>query len=409
MTMTTIPDPPVHRFSLRGRDIVFDPGDVRPSDTGLPGSASLPVRSIALDISGSCNLGCRYCAEFSTLPARRPMSVDVLERSLDFVFSQARENQAVAVHLGSGEPLLQPSLVRTIGETCRKKERKCRTPVDLYITTNGTRLDSAMIAHLIKYRWNVKISIDGPEEIHDRFRRDKSGRPTYRRIEPSLRYLAAAMPETTSTTSVLCHGTDPSRVFSSLAGLGVRKIEFVPVASENADLRLDDADLATYRDFLADYAGRLAGGEEVPSLIRFKNKLRRVMGFFNSSIGCDAGRTFMSIGPDGTFYPCFRFVGLGSFATGSLAAGVNREEQRRFATGAGRPYQDRGCASCWASPVCGGPCFAVTELFCHGRPDPVYCGIVRAEIEAALYLAEVLRETDPKRLLAIAGIPVVPA
>ncbi|MFA5269498.1 MAG: radical SAM protein [Methanoregula sp.] len=409
MTRDPLPDPPEHRFSFRGRDIVFDPGDVRPSGTGLSGPAILPVRSIALDISGTCNLQCRYCAESSTLPARNAMSIDILERSLDFVFSQGPENHAVAVHLGSGEPLLQPSLVRMIGKICRTKEHTCKKPVDLYITTNGTLLDEGMIGELEKHRWNVKVSVDGPADIHDRFRTDKSGCPTFHRIGDSLRRLAASMPETTSTTSVLCHGTDPSYVFSSLTGLGVRKIEFVPVASCTTDLRLDETDLGMYREFLTDYVCRLMEGEEVPTLIRFRNKLRRVMGFFNSEIGCDAGRTFMSIGPDGIFYPCFRFVGLDPFAMGSIDNGVGREKQYRFVTGTGRPYHERECAVCWASPVCGGPCFAVTELFCHGRPDPVYCAIVRAETEAAIYLAEVMRETDPERLLSIAGIPVMPA
>jgi uncharacterized protein len=170
-------------------------------------------------------------------------------------------------------------------------------------------------------------------------------------------------------------------------------------------LRLDAADLKRYRNFIADYVHRLTEGEDLPTLIRFKKRLQAVMGFFNTSIACDAGRSFLAIGPDGTFYPCFRFAGLPGYALGSLDTGVSEEKQARFTGRCGRPYQSRDCVSCWASPVCGGPCFAVTELICHGQPDPMYCSIVRAETEAALYLAEVLREDDPERLLRIAGIP----
>lgn len=399
--------PPVHRFTLLGRDIAFYPGEIMPGDTGRVNAPEFPVRSVALDISGTCNLRCRYCAESSTLPSRHAMSEACLRQSLDFVFSQVPENHAVSVHLGSGEPLLQPSRVQIIGEVSRRKERELKKPVDLYITTNGTLLDDGMIAHLAEYGWNVKISLDGPQDIHDQFRKDKAGGPTFDRVRHAICQLVDIMPETLSTTSVLCHGTDPASVFSAIAGLGVKKIELVPVALPgDPGLRLDETDLRKYRNFMADYVKRLSEGEVLPVLIRFRNRLQRVMGFFNTSIACDAGRSFLAIGPDGTFYPCFRFTGLPDYALGSLTTGVSAEKRAKFTGGCGRPYQARDCVNCWASPVCGGPCFAVTELMCHGEPDPVYCAIVRAETEAALYLAEVLREKDPERLLAIAGIPV---
>jgi len=398
--------PPVHRFSLLGRNITFDPDCVKPKDTGLADAPALPVRSVALDISGTCNLRCRYCAESSTLPTRHAMSEELLRQSLDFVFSQVPENHAVSVHLGSGEPLIQASLVQLISDVARRNEREQKKPVDLYITTNGTLLDEGMIAHLGKYGWNVKVSLDGPADVHDRFRRDKAGGPTFDRVSHSIRQLLKIMPETLSTTSVICHGTDPASVFSAVGSMGVKKIELVPVAMpDDPCLRLDDADLAKYRSFMAEYVRRLARGEDLPTLIRFRNRLQRSMGFFNTCIACDAGRSFLAVGPDGTFYPCFRFAGLSEYSLGSLTTGVSEKKRTGFTGSTGRPYQSRDCVTCWASPVCGGPCFAVTDLMCQGRPDPVYCSIVRAETEAALYLAEVLREQDPEKLLALAGIP----
>jgi len=400
--------PPVHNFSLFGREISFNPEYVMPEDYDKVHGHTLPVVSVALDISGSCNLRCLYCAESGTLPQRRPMSEGILKRSLDFVFSQAPENCAVSVHLGSGEPLLQPSMVELIGEISRQKERESKRPVDLHITTNGTLLTEGIITHLDSYGWNVKVSIDGPPEIHDRYRTDTSGNPTFSRVSQGIRQLLTLMPVTLSTTSVLCHGTDPSAVFYSIAEMGVKQIELVPISLKGgSDLKLDETDLAAYRNFITEYARRLARGEDLPVNIRFKKRLLRALGFFNTSIACDAGRNFIAVGPDGTLYPCFRFVGLQEYAVGHLHSGGPNARRGEFIGTAGRPYQDRDCIHCWAAPLCGGPCFAVTELMCNGRTDPIYCSIVRAEAEAALYLAEEVREKSPERLLALAGIPAV--
>ncbi|MGB9175185.1 MAG: radical SAM protein [Methanoregula sp.] len=399
---------PLHRFRFLGREITFDPACVCPDDSLQVNARSYPVRSLALDISGNCNLQCLYCAESSTLPARQPMGEEVLHRSLDLLFSDSPENCAVSVHLGSGEPLLRPSLVRTIGEIAREHKAKSSRPVDLYLTTNGTLLDDPLIANLHEYGWNLKISIDGPAKVHDRFRLDKTGGPSFDRVCRAIRQVVPIMGDTFSTTSVLCHGTDPSSVFYFLAGLGVRRIELVPVAlANNPALRLDESDLLAYRQFMADYVRRLALGEDLPTHIRFKKRLQRVMGYFNTSIACDASRTFLAVGPDGTLYPCFRFAGLPEYALGHLDTGVDNERRARFTAGTGRPYQARTCAGCWVSPICGGPCFAVADLMCGGQPDPVFCAIARAETEAALYLAEVLREQSPEILLDLAGIPVV--
>lgn len=397
---------PSHRFTLMGRDIEFDPIWVSPADAGAVQAPTFPLLSLALDISGSCNLACRYCAESATLPSRPPMTEGVLRRSLDLLFGGEPVKRAVSIHFGSGEPLLRAPLLRLAGELARRKEQETGIQAHLYLTTNGTLVDDEVLEFLRRDAWNVKVSIDGPPAVHDRCRVDTRGKPTSAAVSGALRRLLDLMPGSLSTTSVLCHGTDPARVFSFLAGMGVQRIELVPVASRGpSGAALTGGDLEIYRRFIADYAARLAAGEDHPMQIRFQKRLQKVLGFFNGSIACDAGRTFLAAGPDGDLYPCFRFVGLGRYRLGRLETGISDGSRAPFTREAGRPYQERACSGCWAGPLCGGPCFAVTELMCGGNPDPVYCSLVRSEAEAALWLADVLRESDPGRLLQIAGIP----
>jgi uncharacterized protein len=197
-------------------------------------------------------------------------------------------------------------------------------------------------------------------------------------------------------------------VFSEIASLGVRRIELVPVAVPgNSPLSLTSEDMLAYREFITDYAKRLAAGEDLPIHIRFLKRLQRVLGYSNACIPCGAGRNFLAVGPDGTLYPCFRFVGLENYRLGDLHSGPLKEPVNDFMHGCGRQYADRRiCSDCWAGPICGGPCFACSELLWMGVPSPDYCFMVKSEGEAAIWLASVLREEDPRRLLELIGVPL---
>ena len=50
------------------------------------------------------------------------------------------------------------------------------------IQTNGTLLDDEWGAFLKEHDFLVGISIDGPREMHDAYRVDKGGKPTFDRV-----------------------------------------------------------------------------------------------------------------------------------------------------------------------------------------------------------------------------------
>jgi uncharacterized protein len=215
--------------------------------------------------------------------------------------------------------------------------------------------------------------------------------------------LAARMPERFSVTAVLCRGADPAAVFAAAEALGARRIELVPVAHGDPRVLPGRADLVRYRRFLAAYARRFTAGEDPPVLIRFEGKVRRALGYGLERVPCAAGRAFTGVAPDGALYPCFRFIGVEAFRLGTTAGGPEPERSAAFRRGAGRPWEERtDCRACWAAPLCGGPCFAVAEMFGPGEGAPLafHCAYVRADARQAVRLVERLRRRDPERLLA---------
>jgi uncharacterized protein len=279
---------------------------------------------------------------------------------------------------------------------------------NVFLTTNGTLADRTMVDWLAASGWHIKISLDGPPAIHDRWRQTSDGRGTYHVIRPGIVELARRIPHRLSVTAVLCRGADPHAVFWAIAGLGVQRIELVPVAHRNESVLPDAADIRRYERFVSSYAKwwvRQPDHSSVPSLVRFINRVRRVMGYDVEGVCCQAGRSFIAIAPEGVIYPCFRFLGLPQYRLGCLPGKIDQEAARAFQRGPGRPSgQRKACRRCWARPLCGGPCFACVELTTDDQEIvPLHCQYVLADASAAVWTVEKLRKANPQRLLGLLG------
>ena len=57
------------------------------------------------------------------------------------------------------------------------------------IQTNGTLIDDEWAAFFKEHNFLVGISIDGPREMHDVYRQDKGGAPTFDKVMRGLSFL----------------------------------------------------------------------------------------------------------------------------------------------------------------------------------------------------------------------------
>jgi uncharacterized protein len=375
------------------------------------------ILSLALDAAGRCNLACRYCAETVTLPKRGPMSAHTLDAAWRFLFPGGAEpitqaklrKDSFSIHMGSGEPLLNLPLLKKLAAMLEQARSAGNEIPGVFLVTNGTLLDEEIMEWLIASGWNVKLSLDGPAAIHDRWRVLPGGEGTHHRVVKAVAYMAERMPGRFSVCAVLCRGNDPAAVFSAIERLGVRQIDMVPVASVNDSIKPGSEDIENYRKFVIDYAARFLEDEGMnsntaspPALTVFNQCMLRLMGYKLSRIYCSAGRSYLGVGPNGGLYPCTRFVGVDRYRLGHLDTGLDPGAAEAFRNGPGRPYERReSCTQCWAAPLCGGPCFACAEMFGPGSGEPIdfHCAYLLATAEAALSLFNRLREQNPERLL----------
>lgn len=101
------------------------------------------------------------------------------------------------------------------------------------LQTNGTLVDSRWADFFAENRFLVGISIDGPQNVHDRFRRSKSGDPSFRRVMDGMLALRRAGVEFNTLTAVSKasegHGAE---IYSFLKAAGSHYIQFLPVVEK---------------------------------------------------------------------------------------------------------------------------------------------------------------------------------
>jgi uncharacterized protein len=133
-----------------------------------------------------CNLDCHYCfylqkeALYPHSPLR--MTDDVLEDFVrQYIEAHAAWTEVTFVWQG-GEPTLMGVEFFQRVVTLQQRYRRPGQRISNALQTNGVLLDDAWGRFLHEHGFLVGVSLDGPEALHDVYRRDKGGRPTFDRV-----------------------------------------------------------------------------------------------------------------------------------------------------------------------------------------------------------------------------------
>lgn len=142
-----------------------------------------PISVLVKPVSADCNLACRYCfylpkAElYPDSPVHRmsPEVLEVLVAQQMRLAAQFPGAQASFCWQG-GEPTLAGlDFYRRVVELQQTHGRPGQSVANA-LQTNGLLIDDEWAAFLAEYNFLVGVSLDGPEAIHDHYRRSQGGR-----------------------------------------------------------------------------------------------------------------------------------------------------------------------------------------------------------------------------------------
>ena len=104
------------------------------------------------------------------------------------------------------------------------------------LQTNGTLLNDKWCEFLKKNKFLIGISLDGPMEMHDRYRLDRGGRGTFHRVMKGLKLLQKHGVEYNVMATVAKETAFyPLEVYRFFKNQGVEFIQFAPVIERVAD------------------------------------------------------------------------------------------------------------------------------------------------------------------------------
>lgn len=195
-----------------------------------------PLYVMAKPVGSVCNLACTYCyyLEKSHLykqedPAGRfTMSDELLELFIQqYIESQTMPQVLFTWH--GGETLMRPlSFYKRVIELQRKYAGG-RT-IDNSIQTNGTLLTDEWCRFFAENHWLVGISIDGPQEFHDEYRRNKQGLPSFQKVMRGIQLLNKHHVEWNALAVVNDFNADyPLDFYHFFKEIGCRYIQFTPI------------------------------------------------------------------------------------------------------------------------------------------------------------------------------------
>lgn len=388
------------------------------------------LANLLLIVTDACNLRCRYCMlgggyeGFKPLRAKH-MTWDAAKRAIDHFIAlndspaaRAMHDRKINIAFFGGEPLLRGNLIRQVVGYSKSLEKPgCGYWIDFALTTNLNHLPDELAAFLAEHDIGLQISIDGPIDVHDRYRVNAAGRGSFSKMRSNLKKLRDIDPEyfrRRVSSIVTINGNSDLKAINDFFESGdplIPPVSFVGVIRDlnhSGFHRIHPYDAARmwgqYTALVKEYLSRVRNGVPVVKgqfLYQFVEAPLRVL---NNRIihygtatrssytgACQPGRR-LAVSTDGKFHVCERINER--FPIGDVETGVDFEKCRDLYVRYYASLPD--CDRCWARPVCG-TCMANNcrnDTFSFG----VRCDDIRNELAYRLRVFCTVLEYDQDAL-----------
>jgi uncharacterized protein len=205
-------------------------------------SREVPVFTFLLvKLASRCNIKCTYCYWFRDADVYKKPAVLTIEaedafckRLEEHINEFGLKHFMVVFH--GGEPLLFPKhRFVALQEELLDIEERTGCEIKRGVCTNAMLIDEEWADFFSELEVDVSVSLDGPPEIHDKYRLDFKGQGTHAETVRGIKLLRAA--EIEPGLIVVCNpGTDPERVVSYVVEeLGITQFDVLPPDANHND------------------------------------------------------------------------------------------------------------------------------------------------------------------------------
>ncbi len=294
------------------------------------------------------------------------MSIETLERFIkQYIEDQPEGTPEVNFGWQGGEPTLMGLKFYQLAVELQEQYSRPGMRVSNSLQTNGVLLDDQWGEFLHEYNFLVGISIDGPEMLHDRYRRDMKDRGSFKSVMAGLETLKKHEVEFNTMTCVQNdNGDHPEEVYDFLKEIGSRFFQFIPIVEPDGEGQVSyrSVEPQQYGSFLNGVFDHWLDQEDIGTIFvrDFDCLLAQVVGQVASMcVYMETCGRATAIEHNGDLYCCDHFVNpedlLGNVAESTLSEMVDCAKQIKF----GRDKRDalpRYCLECDYLVYCNGGC-----------------------------------------------------
>ena len=209
-------------------------------DAVPPRQVIQPFNIMCKPVCGVCNLDCRYC--YYTMKPRElypdTKKFHMTDEVLESYIRQYLDAMPVHCDLGwqGGEPLLAGKEFFRKAVALQKRYGRDGQEIANALQTNGTLLDDEWCEFLAEHKFLVGISLDGPPQWHDHYRKDRQGGTTFHRAWRGVELLRKHGVEynvlVTLNSVNAPHAGDIYRYF---VHRGIRYLQFIPILERDRE------------------------------------------------------------------------------------------------------------------------------------------------------------------------------
>lgn len=323
----------------------------------------LNIRDTGMNVTAvmnmDCNFSCVYCYE-GDMKGKLYMTEDTADRLIEFIKGKFREEtKSINIDFFGGEPLLSKDLIKYISRSVKSFAQDRDAVFTSSLVTNGSLFNRQIAEELADLGLrNIKVTLDGPAEVHNRYRPFKRGGGTFDAIVRNIK-------ETCDVVKVGIGGNFDRGNCESLPalldylekeGLTPDKISQVKF---DAVIKKPSGDTSP-----ADYIDGCMSINE-PWLIEAGLYLREEIlkrGYWTPKImpmPCQVElKNSYVVHFDGTLYKCPGFIGKKGYETGNLRDGTT-DYHSSYKPGI---WKNDECLECKYLPLCFGGCRYMTFI-----------------------------------------------
>lgn len=212
--------------------------DLTPLKTAFPNDGNNHVdrrfHVMAKPGGAKCNIDCQYCfylhKDELLNQSKQPKMDDATLEAFIKSYIESHDGEEVVFSWQGGEPtLLGLDYFKKIVEL-QRKHAITGMRIENDLQTNGLLLNKDWCEFLVEHSFLVGLSIDGPEFIHDKYRKTRSGKPTFKRVIQAVNLMKEyKVPFNALVTVNRFNSQYPLEVYRFLTReLGVTYIQFSP-------------------------------------------------------------------------------------------------------------------------------------------------------------------------------------